>query len=63
MRMRNGKTLVEMAHPKKYSLPHNDALDTENQPIRLMVSGVGNSTSIRVIAPVISQMSVLTTLP
>lgn len=63
MCLRSGKIFVEMECPKKNSLPQNDAPGTKEQLIRTMIGSAGTSTSVGVTAPIISQMSVPTTLP
>lgn len=47
---------------KNYPLPQNDAPDTEEQPIKMAVNGVGTSISVGVTAPVICQTPVSITL-
>lgn len=54
MRLRSGKTLVEMTRPKNKSLPQNNAPDNKEQPTEMTVGGTGTSTTVGVTTPFVS---------
>lgn len=62
MRLRSGKTLVDITRPKNTPLPQNNALDNEEQPFEYTVSGACTSTTIGAATLFVTQMSDSTTL-